>query len=120
MHSVLNSGRATSIAVHVFYISFFESHGNAKLPARMIGKHVTDKKQFQEASRQLWEEIKDDDFLKEKFTTEQLRAIKEGKEKIPGYTWHHHQDGVTMQLVDHIEHSLTGHSGGRFITGGRS
>ncbi|MFN9413929.1 MAG: HNH endonuclease, partial [Pirellula sp.] len=98
----------------------FESHGNAKLPGRMIGKHVTDKKQFQEASRQLWEEIKDDDFLKEKFTTEQLRAIKEGKEKIPGYTWHHHQDGVTMQLVDHIEHSLTGHSGGRFITGGRS
>jgi len=97
----------------------FKSHGDAKLPAHMIGKHVTDKKQFQEASRQLWEQIKDDPIAQRNFTPEQLRAIKGGREKIPGYTWHHHQDGVTMQLVDHIDHSLTGHSGGRFITGGR-
>jgi len=48
----------------------FESHGDAKLPAHMIGKHVTDKKQFQEASKQLWEKIKDDDILKSQFTPE--------------------------------------------------
>ncbi|WP_137940453.1 HNH endonuclease [Chitinivorax sp. B] len=28
------------------------------------------------------------------------------------YTWHHHQDGTTMQLVPSRIHSLTGHTGG--------
>jgi hypothetical protein len=27
-------------------------------------------------------------------------------------TWHHHQDGVTMQLVDRETHDKTGHTGG--------
>ncbi|MBI1907145.1 MAG: HNH endonuclease [Rhodocyclales bacterium] len=29
-----------------------------------------------------------------------------------GYTWHHHQDGKTMQLVPRDIHALTGHTGG--------
>jgi len=29
-----------------------------------------------------------------------------------GYTWHHHQDGTTMQLVPTAVHVITGHSGG--------
>ena len=29
-----------------------------------------------------------------------------------GYTWHHHQDGVTMQLVPKDVHSKTAHTGG--------
>jgi RHS repeat-associated protein len=29
-----------------------------------------------------------------------------------GYTWHHHQDGVTMQLVPRAIHAATGHTGG--------
>jgi hypothetical protein len=29
-----------------------------------------------------------------------------------GYTWHHHQDGTTMQLVPTDIHSKTGHTGG--------
>lgn len=29
-----------------------------------------------------------------------------------GYTWHHHQDGTTMQLVPREVHALTGHTGG--------
>jgi RHS repeat-associated protein len=29
-----------------------------------------------------------------------------------GYTWHHHQDGRTMQLVPRDIHSRTGHTGG--------
>jgi hypothetical protein len=29
-----------------------------------------------------------------------------------GYTWHHHQDGTTMQLVPHGIHAETGHTGG--------
>ncbi|XXU49625.1 HNH endonuclease [Sorangium sp. So ce1014] len=29
-----------------------------------------------------------------------------------GYTWHHHQDGTTMQLVSSNIHRMTGHTGG--------
>jgi RHS repeat-associated protein len=29
-----------------------------------------------------------------------------------GYTWHHHQDGTTMQLVPRSTHARTGHTGG--------
>jgi hypothetical protein len=80
---------------------------------------VTEHSQFRESSRRLWESIKDSPSEKGKFTAEQLRAIERGDSKIPGYTWHHHQDGKTMQLVDEVDHALTGHSGGRQLTGGR-
>jgi len=36
-----------------------------------------------------------------------------GFEKTPeDYTWHHHQDGTTMQLVPNTIHLQTGHTGG--------
>src|SRR6266498_1469718 len=36
-----------------------------------------------------------------------------GFKKTPkGYTWHHHQDGTTMQLVPRKIHAQTGHDGG--------
>jgi hypothetical protein len=36
-----------------------------------------------------------------------------GLEKTPpGYVWHHHQDGTTMQLVPEDIHTRTGHTGG--------
>jgi hypothetical protein len=36
-----------------------------------------------------------------------------GFESTPkGYTWHHHQDGETMQLVPRDIHAQTGHTGG--------
>jgi hypothetical protein len=44
-----------------------------------------------------------------------FRAANEaaGLKKTPeGYTWHHHQDGKTMQLVPRDIHSQTGHTGG--------
>ncbi|MDA0954000.1 MAG: HNH endonuclease [Proteobacteria bacterium] len=44
-----------------------------------------------------------------------FRAANEaaGFKKTPeGYTWHHHQDGKTMQLVPRDIHSQTGHTGG--------
>jgi len=34
------------------------------------------------------------------------------------YTWHHHQDGETMQLVSTDIHSKTGHTGGVALGGG--
>ncbi|WP_395146249.1 HNH endonuclease [Armatimonas sp.] len=43
----------------------------------------------------------------------------QGNAKVPGFTWHHHKNGVRLQLVDRWEHSKTGHAGGRFKTGGR-
>jgi hypothetical protein len=98
----------------------FESAGNVELPSHMIGKSVTDHSQFRESSRRLWESIRNDDVKKSAFTAEQLKAIERGDSKIPGYTWHHHQDGKTMQLVDEVDHALTGHSGGRQLTNGRS
>ena len=40
-----------------------------------------------------------------------------GFKKTPkGYTWHHHQDGTTMQLVPRKIHAQTGHDGGFKIT----
>ncbi len=36
-----------------------------------------------------------------------------GFDKTPeGYSWHHHQDGTTMQLVPRTPHTKTGHDGG--------
>lgn len=35
-----------------------------------------------------------------------------------GYTWHHHQDGRTMQLVPTDIHRATGHTGGVALGGG--
>ena len=36
-----------------------------------------------------------------------------GFSKTPeGFTWHHHQDGTTMQLVPKDIHAQTGHTGG--------
>ena len=29
-----------------------------------------------------------------------------------GFTWHHHEDGVSMQLVERDIHASTGHTGG--------
>lgn len=46
-------------------------------------------------------------------------AIQSGKAKIPGYTWHHHQDTGRMQLVPHWEHSKTGHIGGEAMNKGK-
>lgn len=33
-----------------------------------------------------------------------------------GFTWHHHQNGKTMQLVPSDIHSTTGHTGGKALT----
>ncbi|SFK84040.1 A nuclease of the HNH/ENDO VII superfamily with conserved WHH [Pseudovibrio ascidiaceicola] len=38
---------------------------------------------------------------------------KDPDDKKPVYTWHHHEDGTSMLLVDYWVHKLFGHSGGR-------
>lgn len=56
---------------------------------------------------------------KNQFTPQQLDAIRKGNEKIPGYTWHHHQDTGRMQLVPGWDHAKTGHIGGNSVSGGK-
>jgi len=50
--------------------------------------------------------------FKYKFNEEQLTAIRKGYGKIPGFTWHHHQDFTRMQLVPSEIHGRVGHIGG--------
>jgi hypothetical protein len=97
----------------------FQSNGNAALPKDLIGPHISDTKQFQASTRQLWDQIKDNPARQRLFTSEQLEQNKRGEAYIDGFTWHHHQDGTMMQLVDRLIHGKTGHSGGRQVTGGR-
>jgi len=68
--------------------------------------------QMRAATRNLREQIRSGAFSPSGFTDKQLRAIRSGRHKIPGYTWHHHQDVGRMQLVPEWHHSKTGHFGG--------
>jgi hypothetical protein len=58
---------------------------------------------------------------KQGFDDEQVNAILKGKDKIPGWTWHHHPETGKMQLVDQNVHNPElgnpGHSGGDSIWG---
>lgn len=89
------------------------------IPEELRGPEVSDARQFAEASRQLRARLERRPMLESSFTPEQLEAIKKGWPRIPGLTWHHHEDGMTLQLVDRDTHARTGHSGGRESSGGR-
>lgn len=97
----------------------FESMMDIIIPEELRGPEVSDARQFAEASRQLREEFERTPTLESIFSPEQLEAIKKGWPRIPGLTWHHHEDGMTLQLVDRDTHARTGHSGGRENSGGR-
>jgi len=86
-----------------------------RLPKELYTK--TDKEQGEYLLRQLAQAIRDDPKLRSKFTREQIEQIESGV-KLRGYTWHHHQEPGRMQLVDSVEHTQTGHDGGRSIWGG--
>ncbi|MGZ3457060.1 MAG: HNH endonuclease [Archangium sp.] len=97
----------------------FEPIVEITIPEELRGPEVSDDRQFADASRQLREKLERRPTLKSTFTPEQLEAIKNGWPRIPGLTWHHHEDGMTLQLVDRDTHVRTGHSGGRETSGGR-
>ena len=92
------------------------SKGDIRLPKDNYLK--SDEQQFKFASRRLWDKIKNNEKAKSKFTKNQLEALKNGEERIPGLTWHHHQQQGKMQLVESNVHRGTGHTGGRDIWGG--
>ena len=68
------------------------------------------------ATRDLYKHLGENG-IKKQFNAEQIAAIKAGKEKIPGFTWHHHQDTGRMQLIDQDIHKKTGHIGGGINNG---
>lgn len=63
------------------------------------------------ATRDLSDEISNRFALADQFKSEQLQAIRAGADKIPDYTWHHHQDTGRMQLVPVEIHSAVPHVG---------
>jgi hypothetical protein len=97
----------------------FESSHDVEIPKELNSPDVTDTAQFKHATNDLKQTLDENPVLKSNFTDEQLKAIEKGNAKIPDYTWHHHQGGKTLQLVDQTLHSKTGHTGGRAVTGGR-
>jgi hypothetical protein len=97
----------------------FESLKDVKLPSNLRGNLVSDTKQFEYATEQLRRQIEANPAMEKLFTAKQLEDIRAGEAYIDGLTWHHHQDGIRLQLVDRDTHSKTGHDGGRKNTGGR-
>lgn len=97
----------------------FESRFDAVIPKELYKK--SNFKQFKEANKQLLSRIEKDISLQKKFTVEQIEQIKDGllKGTAPdGYIWHHNEEAGILQLVNQVEHSVTRHTGGRFIWGG--
>jgi hypothetical protein len=83
-----------------------------------IGRGVgADKADMRAASRALWAKIEDGQVSRTSFTEEQLDALRAGRDKIPGLSWHH--DGISlnpdgsgpMLLLDERAHKTFGHVG---------
>ena len=97
----------------------FESVFDAEIPEDMYLK--TDKEQFKECNKQLYQAIENDPDLASSFSEEQLEQIKDGIQdgSAPdGYVWNHDAECGKIQLVDFETHAHTGHTGGRAIWGG--
>ncbi|MBR1734524.1 MAG: HNH endonuclease [Alphaproteobacteria bacterium] len=67
---------------------------------------------FRVATRILRKGIEQGKIDSSKFNSVQLKAINAGEEKIPGYTWHHHQKFGMMQAIPEEIHKNTPHEGG--------
>ncbi len=80
---------------------------------------VSTYKQNKHMTKQLGNYLKKNPKMKSKFTKEQLGAIKAGKDKIPGYTWHHGKKSGRMELVPRAIHRKHGHTGGQKLWGGK-
>lgn len=87
---------------------------DTRLPAVASGVMDSDL-HMQEATKQLREAIKRGEVPSGRFDAKQLAAInatEPSSTRVPGYTWHHHQERGRMQLVPYDIHKGTGHTGG--------
>lgn len=83
----------------------------AQLPTSVSSVYNPDH-HMRAATAQLRDAIERGEVSASAFTAEQLAAISKGKPRIPGLTWHHHQNVGRMQLVPRAGHRDTGHLGG--------
>lgn len=99
----------------------FESLCTAEIPEELYLE--SDKTQFKECNKQLFEKLEQDPELRNQFTEDQIDQIKEGMRdgSAPeGYVWNHEPEAGRLSLVDAEVHAQTGHTGGRSIWGGGS
>ena len=95
------------------------SEGSLKsVQAALVLLYPTFKNRCGMATQDLREKINSGKISRSQFSPEQLKAIQSGKSKIPGYTWHHHQDRGRMQLVREDKHKVS-HIGGDAINKGK-
>ena len=97
----------------------FPSKYNFRLPPELRGPEVSDWTQMKSATEALRDALNKGKESAENFSRKQLHAIEQGMPRIPGLTWHHHENGSLLQLVDRKLHSQVGHDGGRKKVGGR-
>ncbi|WP_218690421.1 HNH endonuclease [Psychrobacter sp. BF1] len=78
---------------------------------------------MKQASKDMWESIKDNPVAKRNFSQEQLNDLKSGKSKVEGFTWHHNAQSSpnTMQLVPEKFHDrkTAPHSGQNSLKKGK-
>lgn len=67
---------------------------------------------MQASMKQLKDSILSGQTNSSKFTQAQLKAIMNCEERLPGYTWHHHEQFARMQLIPEEIHLKTGYIGG--------
>ena len=87
---------------------------DTRLPSTVSGVADSDL-HMETATRQLREAIQRGQVSEARFSAEQLKVIMREKpppQRVPGYTWHHHQERGRMQLVPTDIHDETGHTGG--------
>lgn len=90
---------------------------NMVLPKQLV--KASDAEQMKHCSKQLRASIKKNPSFALKFNAGQLVAINSGKQKIPGYTWHHSESKVGgMDLVETKIHKEAVHDGGVAFWGG--
>lgn len=84
------------------------------LPKRLLKS--SNSTQFAHANKALKSKINSSSSTRNKFTSNQIKDIQNGKTP-RGYTWHHHEKRGRMELVNSWEHAKTGHTGGKSIWG---
>ncbi|MFE8698411.1 HNH endonuclease [Cytobacillus sp. FJAT-53684] len=74
---------------------------------------------FSYANAELYEAIQEDPNLADDLglNEQDIKALANG-DNPEGFTWHHHEEPGTLQLVDEEVHANTGHDGGREVWGG--
>ena len=97
----------------------FEQHTPFEIKISSSAAQSSSKTHMRAATQDLNDSIARGQTNPSVFTSEQLTAIRSGQTKIPGFTWHHHQDTGRMQLIPTEIHRAVRHVGGMEMWGKR-